>query len=87
MQIVYLGGDSWKHWQGVRKETGKAEAIKACIITQIATVGNWSLIPQGSTEQQCRTCLTVMAMLIIHKGNCEDDMECACKAISTGPST
>lgn len=87
MQSVSLGGGSWKPGQRVRKETATGEAIKASIITQVATVGNWGFIPQGNTEQQCRTCLRVMGMLIINKDNCEDYMECACKAIRTEPST
>ena len=41
----------------------------------------------GNTEKQCRTCFRVMDMLIIHKVNCEDDVEYAYKAISTEPST
>ena len=69
-----LGPLHWKH--GVL-DTGPPGKSQGCIIKHIATVDNWGLIPPGKLRNRAEQA----SELIIHKANCEDDTEYACKAV------
>lgn len=70
-QMVYLENDPRKHWLRERKlRNGRKEANTWCVIQQVTTVGNWTLIPRGRSGIQGRThdyefsCLRVILQLL-----------------------